>query len=154
MAARPLVLSEPFRGEGSWDQCIAHFYNDAVVNPCDDATKLFWLRARLPKRAQTAYQKLTEEPKASYKESKKGLEVRFEPKCKRELYQTEFQTWRKQKTEGWANYVEDPTILVDKAFPDLQEEARDLLAMNHFLSQLDNPLVAFSVKQSHPKKLD
>ena len=50
------------------------------------------LRARLPKRAQTAYQKFTEEPKASYEESKKGLEVRFDPKCKQELYQTEFQT--------------------------------------------------------------
>ena len=85
MAARPLVLSEPFRGEGSWDQCIAHFYNVAVVNPCDDATKFFWLRARLPKRAQTAYQKFTEEPKASYEDFKKGLEVRFESKSKREL---------------------------------------------------------------------
>ena len=26
--------------------------------------------------------------------------------------------------------------------------------MNHFLNQLDNPQVAFSVKQSHPTKLD
>ena len=45
-------------------------------------------------------------------------------------------------------------ILVDKSFPDLQEEAKDLLAMNHFLSQLDNPQVSFSVKKSRPKKLD
>ena len=58
------------------------------------------------------------------------------------------------KTEGWANYVEDLKILVNKAFPDLQEETRDLLAMNHFLSQLDNQQVAFNVKQSCPKKLD
>ena len=65
-----------------------------------------------------------------------------------------FQTQRKQKTEGWADCAEDLKILVDKAFPDLQEEARDLLAMNHFLNQLDNPQVAFSVKQSCPNKLD
>ena len=38
--------------------------------------------------------------------------------------------------------------MVDTAFSDLQEEARDLL------DQLDNPQVAFSVKQSRPTKLD
>ena len=142
MAARPLVLPEPFTGEGSWDQWITHFENVAAVNDWADTTKLLWLRARLTKRAQTAYQQFTEEAKASYEESKKALQERFEPKCKRELYQTEFQTRRKQKTEGWAGYAEDLTILVDKAFPDLQEEARDLLAMNHFLNQLDNSQVA------------
>ena len=42
------------------------------------------LRARLTKRAQTAYQKFTEEAKASYEESKKALQERFEPKCKRQ----------------------------------------------------------------------
>ena len=80
------------------------------------------------------------------------MQERFIPKCKRELYQTEFQTRRKQKTEGWADYAEDFKILVDKAFPDLQEEARDLLAMNQFLNQPDSPQVAFSVKQSRPTK--
>ena len=94
MAARPLVLPEPFTGEGSWDQWIAHFENVAAVNGWDDAAKLLWLRARLTKRAQTAYQKFTEEAKTSYKESKKALQERFEPKCKRELYQTEFQLGR------------------------------------------------------------
>ena len=154
MAARPLVLPEPFTGEGSWDQWIAHFENVAAVNAWDDAAKLLWLRARLTKRAQTAYQKFTEEARASYEQSKTALQERFEPKCKRELYQAEFQTRRKQRTEGWADYAEDLKILVDKAFPDLQEDARDLLAMNHFLNQLDNPQVAFSVKQSRPRKLD
>ena len=47
---------------------------------------------------------------------------------------------KKQKREGWVDYAEDLKILVNKAFPDLQEEARDLLAMNHFLNQLDNPV--------------
>ena len=150
MAAQQLVLPEPFTGEGSWDQWIAHFENVAAVNAWDDAAKLLWLRARLTKRAQT----FTEEARASYEESKTAFEERFEPKCKRELYQAEFQTLKKQKTEGWADYAEDLKILVDKAFPDLQEDAKDLLAMNHFLNQLDNPQVAFSVKQSRPWKLD
>ena len=44
--------------------------------------------------------------------------------------------------------------MIDKAFPDLQEEARELLALSHFLGQIDDHQVAFSVKQSRPKNLD
>ena len=73
MAGRPLVLPEPFTGEGSWDQWISHFENVAAVNTWDDAAKLLWLRARLTKRAQTAYQNFSEEAKATYGESKKAL---------------------------------------------------------------------------------
>ena len=154
MAGRPVVLPEPFTGEGSWDQWISHFENVAAVNTWDEAAKLLWLRARLTKRAQTAYQNFSEEAKATYGDSKKALKERFEPKCRRELYQTEFRNRRKQRTEGWADYAEDLKILIDKAFPDLQEEARDLLALSHFLGQIDDHQVAFSVKQSRPKNLD
>ena len=50
------------------------------------------------------------------KESKRTLQERFEPGSKCELYQSEFQTCRKNKTEGWAYYAEDLKVLVDKAF--------------------------------------
>ena len=154
MAARPLVLPEPFSGQGSWDQWITHFENVAAVNEWDDATKLLWLRVRLTNRAQTAYEKFPEAAKGDYQESKRALQERFEPRSKRELYQSEFQTRRKNKTEGWADYAEDLKVLVDKAFPNLQEEAREQLALNHFLGQLDNPQIAFAVKQSRPRNLD
>ena len=41
-----------------------------------------------------------------------------------------------------------------KAFPNLQEEAREQLELNHFLGQLDNPTIAFAVKQSCQQNLD
>ena len=43
---------------------------------------------------------------------------------------------------------------MDKAFPDLQVEARECLAVRAYIQQLDQPQVAFSVKQSGPKTLD
>ena len=79
MAARPLVLPEPFSGQGSWDQWITHFENVAAVNEWDDATKLLWLRVRLTNRAQTAYEKFPEAAKGDYQESKRALQERFEP---------------------------------------------------------------------------
>jgi len=45
-------------------------------------------------------------------------------------------------------------ILADRAYPDLPEEARERFALNQYLAQLDNPQVAFSVKQTKPKTVD
>ena len=44
-------------------------------------------------------------------------------------------------------------LLCDKAYPDLEEMARECLALNHYLGQLDNPQIAFSVRQRQPKTL-
>ena len=45
-------------------------------------------------------------------------------------------------------------LLTDKAYPDLQEEAKEQLALTRYLGQLNNQQVAFSVKQKRPKTLD
>ena len=44
--------------------------------------------------------------------------------------------------------------MFDKEFPNLQEKPEEQLALNHFLGQLDNPTIAFAVKQSHPRNMD
>ena len=69
-------------------------------------------------------------------------------------YQAEFETRRKKRTEGWADFGEDLRSLADRAFPDLQPEARECLALQSYLKQLDQPQVAFSVKQTRPRTLD
>ena len=43
---------------------------------------------------------------------------------------------------------------MDKGYPDLQDEAREQLAINTFLQQLTPSPVAFSVKQKRPSTLD
>ena len=45
-------------------------------------------------------------------------------------------------------------MLADKAYPELEEKARERLALNVYLPQLDNPQVAFGVKQKTPDTLD
>ena len=44
-------------------------------------------------------------------------------------------------------------MLADKAYSDLQDEAHECITLNHFLEHLDNPQVAFNVKQRSPKNL-
>ena len=44
--------------------------------------------------------------------------------------------------------------LADKAYSDLEEKARERLALGQFLSNIDNPQVAFGVRQKCPETLD
>ena len=90
----------------------------------------------------------------SYAAVKAALQERFEPKSLKTRYQAEFQTRRKKKSEGWADFSEDLKMLTDKAYPELAEEARERLAVNTYLQQLDHPQVAFSVRQKQPETLD
>lgn len=154
MASRPLVLPESFNGEGKWEEWVYHYENVADVNGWDDDEKLKWMKVRLTGRAQTALQRLPEASRASYDEAKKALHERFEPRSRQTRYQAEFQTRRKKTTEGWADFAEDIKGLVDQAYPSFSEEAKERLAVNHYLQQLSPPQVAFSVRQKRPSNID
>lgn len=154
MATKPVVMPETFTGEGEWSQWVSHFENVAAVNKWSADEQLLWLKVRLTGRAQKAFERLPEAARASYAEAKKALKERFEPTSKKSLYQAEFQTRRKKRTEGWAEYAEDLKTIVDKAYPDLQDAAREQMALTHYLTQIENPQVAFAVKQQKPANLD
>ena len=69
-------------------------------------------------------------------------------------YQAEFQVRRKKTSEGWADFADELKFLADKAYPDLQEEARERLSINAYLAQLPQPQIGFSVRQKQPATLD
>ncbi len=148
------MLPETYSGEGTWSEWIVHFENVATVNSWDDVAKLNWLKVRLTGRAQKAYQHLSATAMESYSAAKKALKERFEPTSRRVRYQAEFQARRRQRTEGWAAYAEDLKALVEKAFSELEEKAREQLVLNQYLGQLDIPQVAFVVRQTRPKNLE
>ena len=154
MAAKPLVLPETFSGEGEWSQWICHFESISAVNEWNDAKKLLWLKARLTGRAQLALQHFSEEVKGDYEGLTRAMKGRFEPDSRKGRYQAEFQNRRKKPSEGWADFAQDLQVLVDKAFPHLQAEAREQMALTHYLGQIDNAQLAFSVKQQKPTTLD
>ena len=125
-----------------------------AVNEWNGNKKLLWLKARLTGRAQLTLQHLPEDVQADYTQLTKAMKDRFEPESRKGRYQAEFQSRRKKPLEGWANFAQDLQVLVDKAFPHLQGEAREQMALTHYLAQIDNPQLAFSVKQQKPATLD
>ena len=154
--ARPLVLPDNFDGDAKakWDQWVCHFNNVAEVNSWENTDKLKWLKVRLTGKAQTAFQRLPVDDRGDFDKAIVALQKRFEPPSRKHRYQAELQIRRKLKGETWADFADDLKSLTDKAYPELQEEARDRIALNIYLSQLDNPLVAFGVKQRNPETLD
>ena len=79
---------------------------------------------------------------------------RFEPASKKELYAVEFQTYQKRGNEGRAELAENLKSLADKAYKELGDDAKELLALNQYLKLLTDPQIAFAVRQQKPKNLD
>ena len=151
--SQPLVIPKLFTGEGSWDQWIFHFENVAEMNKWTAAGKLQWLKVRLAGCAQAALQWFSAEDAADYSSVKECPQKRFEPSCRKERHRAELQTVRRKKDEGWAYVAENwPTrvTLIWKKRP----KNISLLIINVFLSRIDYPQVAFSVKQKQPASLD
>ena len=94
---------------------------------------------------------------ASFQKMSEGISVSvffFDPDCKKELYVAELTARRRQTGEDWASFRVALRTLADKAYSDLEEKARERLALNQFLAQIENSQVAFGVKQWRPKNVE
>ena len=123
MGSRPLVLLEPFSGEGSWESLLCHFENVVDMIDWDDGKKLKWLKVRLTGKAQTAFQRLLGEARSDYK----AMQEWFELKSHQSHFHAKLQTCTKWKSESWSDFTDDLKSLVEKAYPELEEAAREQL---------------------------
>ena len=126
----------------------------AAVNGWDDVQKLQWLQVRVTGRAQKMLHRLTGAAAASNEATQGALCARFEPESRRMRHQAEFQARRKRPGKGCAHLADDLRSLADKAYPTLQEEARERLSISTYLTQLPQPQLSFSVRQKQPSTLD
>ena len=126
----------------------------AEVNEWDADAKKKWIRARLTGRVATAFRRLPEADRATFDKIVTALKKRFEPERRKELYIAEFQGRRKRRNEDWAAFCEDLKTLVERAYPALLAEAQELLALNQFLAQIEDPQLAFGVRQKTPTTID
>eukprot|EP00731_Ephydatia_muelleri_P025168 Em0017g251a len=154
--AKPLLLPEPFDGETTgWLEWMDHFESVAAVNKwVSGEDRLKWLRVRLTGKAQTAFRRLPDDVKADYGTCVEALQRRFNPDSKRQLYMVELNARTKRRDEDWAAFGDAVRVLADKAYPELAENARERLALNQFLEQIENSQVAFSVKQKRPRNVE
>ena len=151
---RPVIIPEPFSGEQPWEDWIDQFETITMINGWSDEQKLVWLKVRLTGRALLAYKKFPVTARATFKDAVVALAGRFELESRRDLYLAEFQSPCKKRIESWADFGENLRILVDKAYPMLEDDARQQLALQRYLSQLHNDQIAFGVKQRKPRTIE
>ena len=96
---------------------------------------------------------LAEETQRDYREAVRALKERFEPPAKKDMYATELQVHRIEKSETWGDFGDAIKTLVDRAFPTLESAAKEVIALNHYLSHLGNPQMEFAVKQCRPRSV-
>ena len=156
MSGKPLVLPEIYSGESQcWSDWIEHFESVAALNKwATEDEKLKWLKVRLAGKARTAFQKLPRNVREEYGECLKALKQRFEPDSKKELYVAELHTRTRRKDEDWATFGDALKVLADKAYSDLEEKARERLALTQYLAHIENPQIAFGVRQKRPETVD
>ena len=80
-----------------------------------------------------AYTQLLHMTQQTYAAVKGAFREHFEPESKRELYKVQFESHKKQAKENWADFGDDLMVLVNKAFPNLQE-AQEQLAVNIWIN--------------------
>ena len=145
------LLPDRFDGSSSVDDWVSHFDTVAAINGWDEAEKLLWLKAHVIGKAHVAYHHFSHETRNLYALFKAALRERFEPASNRESYKVEFQNRERQSTESWADFGDTLLSLVDRAFPDLPDNAREALALERFLSQLNPLQISFAVRQRKTK---
>ena len=98
--------------------------------------------------------RLTTEAKESYYTAKEALRKRFGPDSKRQRYAAEFHSRQRRDDEKWGDFADQLHCLADKAFPSLEEDARELLAVDRYLSNILDPNIAFAVRQKRPQTME
>lgn len=83
----------------------------------------------------------------SFTAASTALGRRFEPPSRKTRYQAELQLRKKQKDESWADFADAVRVIAEKAYLDLEDRAKETLALQAYLAQLKDPQIAFGVKQ-------
>ena len=89
---------------------------------------------RLADKACNAWRRLSNEARAQYSTAEAALRKRFEPDSKREVYVAEFHTRKRYPGERWEELADNMRLLADKAFPDLDDRAREQLSLDRYLT--------------------
>lgn len=150
--ARPVIFPDKFSGEEDFSEWTAHFNSVSLVNCWNDDEKYRWLNVHVTGKARVTLSRLQERlTQPTYLQAIEALRLRFDPPVRKELFKVELQGRSKAADESWGDYGDAVDLLVRKAYPDLEEKAKDMLALNKFLDEIKNPQIALAVRQLRPR---
>ena len=101
-----------------------------------------------------AYVRLSHVIQPSYLLLEEALLKRFEPSSKETLYKIEFNGCNKKENETWGDLGDHILLLASRAFPSLEREVHEELALWKYLDQLSTPQLSLAVRQQHPTTIN
>ncbi|KRZ73166.1 hypothetical protein T10_5700 [Trichinella papuae] len=151
---RTIAVPEQYDGSSDWDEWLEHFEDAAAVNGWSEAEKLRWLPLSLSQKARSTFRQLPHSTRSSYRSCVTSLKERLDPPSNAAVYRAELENRKRRAQESWSDVGRDIRRLVEKAYPTLSDDAKDVIGLDKFLNALDRPELVLLVKQRNPKNIE
>lgn len=128
----PQIRPDPFTGEDEWDRYFTYFEDCAELAMWSGKEKLLYLATSLKQRARLFYDSLPAPEKRSYEMLTLRLEQRFGSRRQQTRWLSKMQSRTRGKNEPIASFGDDVRLNAQKAYQNLDSEAQEMLALQHF----------------------
>ena len=136
---KQLVLPDTFSGRShdDFDIWVSQFDLAAAVNQWSQVTKLQMLPLRLKGPALRAFHAIPAEDRRTYAKAIDALQNRFSPVERQSVHRAALRSRRRKPDEDLSELADDVLLLAGRAYPGMDSDALDQLALEAFLDALD-----------------
>ena len=127
---------EPYNGKEDWEEYISHFQLCAKLGRWTELDKMLALAASLRGPARTFYISLTAEEKGSYRKLVEQLGKRFGSTRQQNRWLSRLESRRRGQDEGIASLGDDLRQMSQRAYPNLDVQAQERLALNQLYKSI------------------
>ena len=132
----PAIKPETYDGTSDWESYFSHFTNCADLGRWTDGEKALALASCLSGPARIFYLGLRDEERKIYRVLVRKLNERFGSKKQQTRYITKFESRRRGAGETVASFGDDLRLTAQRAYPDLDANAQESLALHQFYKTL------------------
>ena len=152
---KQLVLPDRFSGRShdDFDIWVSQFDLAAAVNQWSQVTKLQMLPLRLKGPALRAFHAIPAEDRRTYAKATDALQNRFSPVERQSVHRAALRSRRRKPDEDLSELADDVLLLAGRAYPGMDSDALNQLALDAFLDALDVQLRR-RVRDADPETLN
>lgn len=126
------IKPDTFDGTDDWDQYISHFENCAELGQWTERERALTLAACLKGQARVFYASLQAHFVCNYKSLVSKLEQRFGSARQQTRWLSRLQSRQRLPHEPIASFGDDIRLMAQKAYPSLDSNAQEMLALQQF----------------------
>ncbi|KAJ8026417.1 Retroviral-like aspartic protease 1 [Holothuria leucospilota] len=150
---KPLMLPEKFDGSQPWEDYLTHFKSVAEINGWNREQKARFLGANLKGGALEVYTEISSAARTSFSAVVEALERRFGRAHQKPLFLAQLSMRRRGRNESLQQLAQAIKRLVNGAYPSLNMNARDGIAVESFRAALDDVELQRAVFMAKPDSL-